>query len=211
MRNSGRSAFEGAGISAGMPAASGAIRAVSLQDDTVHYETVQDAPAIGICGSGILDALAVMLETEEMDDSGYLEPQDEDAEDWAIGTSGISITQKDIRQIQLAKSAICGGLLTLLDEEGMEPADIQRFVIAGGFGNTMNHASAAKIGLFPAGLQDKTVFIGNGALGGAAMLLLNRALREKTEQMAQNAEELSLSTSPSFMDYYIDCMAFDEF
>lgn len=76
-------AFEGAGISAGMPAASGAIRAVSLQDDTVHYETVQDAPAIGICGSGILDALAVMLETEEMDDSGYLEPQDEDAEDWA--------------------------------------------------------------------------------------------------------------------------------
>lgn len=204
-------AFEGAGISAGMPAASGAIRAVSLQDDTVHYETVQDAPAIGICGSGILDALAVMLETEEMDDSGYLEPQDEDAEDWAIGTSGISITQKDIRQIQLAKSAICGGLLTLLDEEGMEPEDIQRFVIAGGFGSTMNHASAAKIGLFPAGLQDKTVFIGNGALGGAAMLLLNRALREKTEQMAQNAEELSLSTSPSFMDYYIDCMAFDEF
>ena len=204
-------AFEGAGISAGMPAASGAIRAVSLQDDTVHYETVQDAPAVGICGSGILDALAVMLETEEMDDSGYLEPQDEDAEDWAIGTSGISITQKDIRQIQLAKSAICGGLLTLLDEEGMEPEDIQRFVIAGGFGNTMNHASAAKIGLFPAGLQDKTVFIGNGALGGAAMLLLNRALREKTEQMAQDAEELSLSTSPSFMDYYIDCMAFDEF
>lgn len=93
----------------------------------------------------------------------------------------------------------------------MGPEDIQRFVIAGGFGSTMNHASAAKIGLFPAGLQDKTVFIGNGALGGAAMLLLNRALREKTEQMAQNAEELSLSTSPSFMDYYIDCMAFDEF
>ena len=94
----------------GMPAAAGAIRAVQLaEDDTISYEVIQDEPAAGICGSGILDALAVMLETEVMDDSGYLELEDE--EDWPVGDSGISITQKDIRQIQLAKSAICGGLL----------------------------------------------------------------------------------------------------
>lgn len=201
-------AFEGAGLSYGMPAASGAIRVVQLQNDgSISYKTVQNMEPVGICGSGILDALAVMLETEAMDDSGYLEED----EDWQVGNSGIAITQKDIRQIQLAKSAVCGGLLTLLEKEDIPVEEISRFIVAGGFGNTMNHASAAKIGLFPAALQDKTVFIGNGALGGAAMLLMNRELRVQTEQLAQNAEELSLSTCPEFMDYYIDCMAFEQF
>lgn len=205
-------AFEGAGLSSGMPAAAGAIHAVQLEKDaSISYETIQDIPAVGICGSGILDALAVMLEAGVMDDSGYLELEDEDTEDWIIGDSGISITQKDIRQIQLAKSAICGGVLTLLEKEGISVDEVSRFVIAGGFGNTMNHASAAKIGLFPAGLQDRTAFIGNAALGGAVMLLTNRSLRTQTEQLAQTAEELSLSTCSEFMDYYIDCMAFDAF
>ena len=203
-------AFEGAGLSSGMPAAAGAIRAVQLtEDDTISYEVIQDEPAAGICGSGILDALAVMLESEVMDDSGYLELEDE--EDCPVGDSGISITQNDIRQIQLAKSAVCGGLLTLLEKEDIPVDEVSRFVVAGGFGNTMNPVSAAKIGLFPAGLQPKTAFIGNGALGGAAMLLMNRDLREEASNLAQEAEELSLSTCAEFMDYYIDCMAFDTF
>ena len=205
-------AFEGAGLSSGMPAAAGAIRAVKLTEgDAVAYEVIQNESAAGICGSGILDALAVMLETEVMDDSGYLELEEEDAEAWPVGDSGISITQKDIRQIQLAKSAVCGGLLTLLEKEEVSVDEVSRFVVAGGFGNTMNPVSAAKIGLFPGGLQPKTAFIGNGALGGAAMLLMNRSLREKASRLAQEAEELSLSTCAEFMDYYIDCMAFDTF
>ena len=205
-------AFEGAGLSSGMPAAAGAIRAVELTEgDAVAYEVIQNESAAGICGSGILDALAVMLETEVMDDSGYLELEEEDAEAWPVGDSGISITQKDIRQIQLAKSAVCGGLLTLLEKEEVSVDEVSRFVVAGGFGNTMNPVSAAKIGLFPGGLQPKTAFIGNGALGGAAMLLMNRSLREKASRLAQEAEELSLSTCAEFMDYYIDCMAFDTF
>ena len=204
-------AFEGAGLSCGMPAAAGAIYAVAHQPNgEISYQTVSDAPAVGICGSGILDALAVMLGCEAMDDSGYLDLDDEE-ENWMVGSSGISITQKDIRQIQLAKAAVCGGLLTLLETEGISADAVSRFVVAGGFGNTMNHASAATIGLFPADLQHKTAFIGNGALGGAVMLLTNRALRAQTEQMAQQAEELSLSTCAAFMDYYIDCMAFDTF
>ena len=195
-----------------MPAAAGAIRAVKLTEgDAVAYEVIQNESAAGICGSGILDALAVMLETEVMDDSGYLELEEEDAEAWPVGDSGISITQKDIRQIQLAKSAVCGGLLTLLEKEEVSVDEVSRFVVAGGFGNTMNPVSAAKIGLFPGGLQPKTAFIGNGALGGAAMLLMNRSLREKASRLAQEAEELSLSTCAEFMDYYIDCMAFDTF
>ena len=198
-------AFEGAGLSCGMPAAPGAVRAVWREGDAIRFETVQDQPARGVCGSGILDALAVMLETEAIDDSGFLE------EDFAIGDSGVQIDQRDVRQIQLAKSAICAGLITLLEEEGVDAADVERFCIAGGFGSSMNFDSACAIGLFPAALRDKTGFIGNGALGGASMLLMNKSLRERSEQMAQQATELSLSASPAFMDYYVDCMSFMEF
>ena len=198
-------AFEGAGLSCGMPAAPGAIRAVWREGDKIRFETVQDQPAQGVCGSGILDALAVMLETEAIDDSGFLE------EDFAIGDSGVQIDQRDVRQIQLAKSAICAGLITLMEEEGVDAAGIERFCIAGGFGSSMNFDSACAIGLFPAALHDKTGFIGNGALGGASMLLMNKSLREKSEQFARQATELSLSASPAFMDYYVDCMSFMEF
>ncbi len=128
-----------------------------------------------------------------------------------VGNSGLTITQKDVRQIQLAKSAVCAGLLTLMEEENLAASGVQRFVIAGGFGSTMNFDSAGKIGLFPAALRKCTTFIGNGALGGANMLLMNRTLREKSEQTAREAVELSLSTSAGFMDHYVDCMSFMEF
>ncbi|MBQ7778131.1 MAG: DUF4445 domain-containing protein [Oscillibacter sp.] len=200
-------AFEGAGLSRGMSAGTGAICAVAEESGQVRYETVGNAPAIGVCGSGILDALAVMLATEAMDDSGYIEED----EAWPIGESGVSVTQRDVRQIQLAKSAICGGILTLLEDQALDAAAIDRFIIAGGFGSSMDLDSAAAIGLFPAALRQKADFIGNGALGGAVMLLRSSALREKSARMAAEATELSLSASPAFMDHYIDCMTFDRF
>lgn len=198
-------AFEGAGLSCGMPATAGAIRAVGRQDGRVVYETVQGAAPCGICGSGILDALAVMLDTEAIDDAGYMD------EDYTIGDSGVTVTQRDVRQIQLAKSAICAGILTLLEEAGLEADAVDRFIIAGGFGSSMNVDSACTIGLFPQALGVKTDFIGNGALGGAAMLLMNRSLRGQSEQLAQAAAEISLSASPAFMDAYVDCMSFMTF
>lgn len=198
-------AFEGAGLSRGMPAAAGAIRAVRLADGAATYETVQNRPAAGICGSGILDALAVMLETETIDDSGYLE------EPYEIADSGVAITQRDVRQIQLAKSAVCAGILTMLETEGLDASAVARFTVAGGFGSSMNFASACAIGLFPAALRDNTEFVGNGSLGGASMLLMNRALRAQSEAFARQATELSLSESASFMDYYVDCMSFQAF
>lgn len=200
-------AFEGAGLSCGMPAAPGAIRSVSLQENRVSYDVISDEKASGICGSGILDALAVMLKKEDMDDSGYLENEN----GWAVGDSGVVITQKDVRQIQLAKAAVCGGILTLLNEENLPASSVERFFIAGGFGNSMNTASASAIGLFPEALEEHADFIGNAALGGAAMLLMNRSLRSETEKRAGEAVELSLSESPEFMDNYVDCMAFGRF
>ncbi|MGO5097366.1 ASKHA domain-containing protein [Agathobaculum sp. LCP25S3_E8] len=198
-------AFEGAGLSCGMPAAAGAIRAMRREGDRIIYQTIQDAPAVGICGSGILDALAILLKDEIMDDSGYLD------DNYTIDGTGVTITQRDVRQIQLAKSAICAGLITLLETQDLPVDAVDRLAIAGGFGNSMNMNSACAIGLFPIALRDKADFIGNGALGGAAMLLMNHALREKSEQMAQNSTEISLSANPTFMDYYIDCMSFMTF
>lgn len=198
-------AFEGAGLSCGMPAAAGAIRTIRREANHISYQTVQNAPPIGICGSGILDALSVLLADGTIDDSGYLE------DDFTIDGTNVTITQRDVRQIQLAKSAICAGLITLLEEQNLPASAVDRFVIAGGFGSSMNMDSACAIGLFPQTLRDKADFIGNGALGGAAMLLMNRALRAQSEQMAQNATEISLSASPEFMDHYIDCMAFMAF
>ncbi len=113
-------AFEGAGLSCGMPAAPGAIRTVELSDNQMTYTTVGDRPAVGICGSGILDALRVMLEQETIDDTGYLETEDE--ESYTIGDSTVAITQKDVRQIQLAKSAICAGLLPVIWKPKMRKA-----------------------------------------------------------------------------------------
>ena len=200
-------AFEGAGLSRGMPASDGAICAITEEDSLVRYETVGKTTAVGVCGSGILDALAVMLRTEAMDDTGYLEEE----EKWPIGDSGISVTQRDIRQIQLAKSAICAGILTLLENHSLQADEIDRFLIAGGFGSSMNPDSAAAIGLFPTALRQKAEFIGNGALGGSAILLRSSAARESSFRMAAEATELSLSANAAFMDHYIDCMSFDTF
>ena len=194
-------AFEGAGISCGMPAADGAICRVTYQDQAVGYETIGRKPAAGVCGSGVLDAIAVMLEAGAADESGYLE------EPWEIGDSGVFIQQKDIRQIQLAKAAVFAGVKTLLEHERLGTADVERFVIAGGFGNSMNQDSAVAIGLIPEGLRKKTHFIGNGALAGAAMLLMNHSLRRETEAFAQSATEISLSADENFMDHYIDSMS----
>lgn len=196
-------AFEGAGLSCGMPAAPGAICAVQLENSALQCSTVQDQPACGICGSGILDALSVMLQTEAMDETGYLE------EAFALGDSGLRITQQDVRQIQLAKSAVCAGILTLLEETALAPENVTHFSIAGGFGSSMNVASASAIGLFPTALQQKTCFIGNGALGGASMLLMNRSLRAESERIAREATEISLSASAAFREHYIDCMSFE--
>lgn len=200
-------AFEGAGLSRGMSAGAGAICSVAVNGDSVCYETVGKAAAVGVCGSGILDAMAVMLHTGAIDDTGYLEEDDE----WPVGDSGITVTQRDIRQIQLAKAAVCGGILTLLEHQGLTADHVGRFLVAGGFGSSMNLDSAAAIGLFPAALREKADFIGNGALGGAVMLLCNHMAREISAKMAAEAAELSLSADPAFMDHYIDCMSFDTF
>ncbi|MEG2698742.1 MAG: ASKHA domain-containing protein [Ruthenibacterium sp.] len=198
-------AFEGAGLSMGVQGVAGAIDFVAF-DGTLPLaiRTIENAPPCGICGSGIIAALAAMKQAEILDETGYLQ---NDADAFAL-TEHISVTQRDIRMVQLAKSAVCAGLRTLLDLAGVPFAEVTRLAIAGGFGSYLDLPSAAAIGLFPAALEAKAQVLGNAALTGAAMLLLDRDLVQKSFDLAAAAQTADLGTSPVFMEHYMDCMSF---
>lgn len=193
-------AFEGVGISMGMRGAVGAIDKVCVSDRELNAHVIGDTEPIGICGSGLVDAVACMLDEDILDESGYLEDEPFMIKD------PVSLTQKDIRMFQLAKSAVCAGMLTLIESEGIKPSDISKLYIAGGFGNYLNKESAAKIGLFPKELAIVSKTVGNAALGGAEMLLLNSELRVEVKSLAKDAKVLDLSTSPVFSDFYMSGM-----
>lgn len=192
-------AFEGAGLSCGMPALPGAICSVYIENGDLHYKTVDNQPPAGICGSGIIDLLACMLRQGWLDAYGYLEKP------FAIGDSGIAVTPADIRQIQLAKAAIAAGIETLCpDVQALET-----FYIAGGFGQYINLQNAAAIGLLPKNVTGKAVILGNAALAGASMILCDSAARREAEQIAKTAETVPLSQNPAFMEAYVEHMLFE--
>ena len=194
--------FEGAEISQGMQGRPGAIDHVSWENGGIHCHVIGDAPACGICGSGVIDAVAVLCEQEIIDETGYMED-----EPYALAPA-VSLTGKDVRMVQLAKSAICAGILTLLEAAETEPEDLNQLAIAGGFGSFLDLGSAARIGLFPSELKEKAVVLGNAALSGASMILLRRSFMEKADLLAQKSETVDLTTSPVFTEYYMDCMEF---
>ena len=125
-----------------------------------------------------------------------------------IGESGVLITQQDVRKLQLAKSAIAAGVLTLLSESGCALEEIETLYLAGGFGSYVDIHSASGIGLVPKALVPKVKVIGNGAGAGASMLLLSRAAAEREEEIAACAGEIGLSANPTFMDHYVEQMMF---
>jgi uncharacterized 2Fe-2S/4Fe-4S cluster protein (DUF4445 family) len=211
-------AFEGVGIYMGMNASKGAIDHVFMQEGKIRCSTVDNATACGICGSGIIDAVAVLLENGIIDKTGAFMTEGNDftasvvpidgEPAYRFDNSDVVITQKDIREIQLAKSAICAGLKTLLNNVGVEPDAVEKFYLAGGFGSFINTDSAAAIGLFPAKLKKKAVVLGNAAGMGACMALLSSDMLDKSVKIAERARTVELSTSRFFMDSYIDGMMF---
>ena len=197
-------AFEGVGISNGMRGSVGAVDRVVLNDVKLMAHVIGDTEALGICGSGLVDAVACMLDIEAVDETGYLE-------DDPFNVKGIvDITQDDIRMLQLAKSAIYAGLMTLLESENTRETDVATLYIAGGFGNYLSRESAARIGLLPRELSKRSEAVGNAALTGAAMLLLNTDLRERAVELSKRARLLELSVSPTFTEYYMTGMMFPE-
>lgn len=195
-------AFEGVGISMGMRGSEGAIDKVNLINGELYAHVIGDKDAKGICGSGLVDAIACLLDTEEVDESGFME------DDPYVIAAPVSLTQEDVRMVQLAKSAICAGMLTLADMGGLSVSGIGAAYIAGGFGNYLNMANAEKIGLLPRGFADKAQSVGNAALGGASMMLLGKGFKAEADELAKKAVVLELSTNKKFSELYINGMFF---
>ena len=197
--------FEGAAISRGMQAGPGAIHRVTYENGKISCRTIESAPAAGIWGSVLIDAAAVFLRAGIIDETGAFT----DEEDAYSLAPEVSLTQKDIRMLQLAKSAICAGMLTLLEAGGLGAEGPARLVIAGGFGSFLDLHSAACIGLYPPTLESRARAIGNAALAGASMMLLRGQYRQQAAALAEQAETVDLSASPVFRENYVECMGFE--
>ncbi|MBE6660702.1 MAG: DUF4445 domain-containing protein [Ruminococcaceae bacterium] len=195
-------AFEGAGISCGSLAVPGAICRVSVQDGKMNCETIDDQPATGLCGTGLIDAVAALLEMGILEDSGFME------DDAPLGESGLSLTRADIRQVQLAKAAIRAGIDTLLHEAGIAYEQLDAVYLAGGFGSYLHPDTCAAIGMIPRELIDKIKVLGNAAGQGASLMLLSKAELRSAEEIARRAQTIELSASAVFMEKYVDSMMF---
>lgn len=191
-------AFEGAGISMGMTAIKGAIDKVFIVNGQLCYTVIGGAEPVGIAGSGLIDAIACMLELGVIDETGYLE------EDCYIGESSVCIKPKDIRAVQLAKSAIRSGIDVLCNNDN----EIKCFYIAGGFGANLNLNSCVKIGLIPSEFEQKAVVLGNASLTGASMMLCDKNNILKSEKIAAEANDENLGGNPEFNEKYMENMLF---
>jgi uncharacterized 2Fe-2S/4Fe-4S cluster protein (DUF4445 family) len=216
-------AFEGAQIKYGTGGIAGAISSVQLIENEIIIKTINKKPAIGICGSGLVDAIAVMLNLEVVDETGRICDRDE-IDDAIIAkriieidggnafvldaNSGIYISQKDVREVQLAKSAIASGIDCLLHDTGIQVAEVQKLILAGGFGSHLNSDSACEIGLLPKSLLGKIEVVGNAAGNGASQLLLSEESFARLENIASICEYIELSGHAYFQDQYIENMMF---
>lgn len=197
-------AFEGAGISCGCGSIPGAIDRVWVENGQIQCHTIQDAPAAGICGSGLIDAIAAFLETGVIDETGAA------SESVLPLKDGITLSQKDIRAVQLAKAAIRAGIQTLLETVGVSEDEIPVLYIAGGFGSHLNVDSAMAIGLIPPSMKKRIQVLGNAALSGAAELLLNQDCLERVRALAGTASHLDLGGNPQFNENFCEQILFSK-
>ena len=222
-------AFEGAQIELGMPASKGAVDKVWLEGRRIKYSVIGNDRPVGLCGSGLIDALAVLLKAGIIDENGTILSGQElpilfrsyvfevEAEDAAQSTEtslavhiapGVYITQEDIRKLQLAKGAIAAGIDILFKEYGCKPCDLDILTFAGGFGNYIDKASAAAIGLFPQELLDKAKEVGNAAGNGAVSAALSQDAWERALEISGNMRYIELASYPHFNEMYVEHMNF---
>ncbi|HTU00292.1 MAG TPA: ASKHA domain-containing protein [Candidatus Sulfotelmatobacter sp.] len=221
-------AFEGAEIRFGMRATTGAIDRVRIRDD-VRVWTIGDAPPCGICGSGLVDAVAQMVGSGLVDRGGRLLPRPQvegrlsaSLLERLVSRDGgwefvlardpyVAVTQEDVRKLQLAKATIECGVRILMEELGVEMPGVASVALAGAFGNFIDPRSALAIGLLPAELpRDRIRGVGNAAGQGARMALLSRTLRRRAEAVARRVEYFELSKHPRFEERFVDCLRLGE-
>jgi len=208
-------AFEGAHIKDGMRAANGAIERLQLINDQISYETIGEVPPVGLCGSGILDAVAQLYLAGIVSKDGRIgihprvrthEKQREFvliSEEERISSPAITITQKDVREIQLAKGAIRSGIKVLLQERGYSEKEIKKVIIAGAFGSYVNMRSAVDIGMLPSLPLDHFQQVGNAAGIGAKLALLSISRRAEAQAIAHRASYVELAAAPHFQEIFL--------
>ena len=201
-------AFEGAGISCGSSACTGAISTVALKDGRITYTTVGNVKPKTICGSGLIDAVACLLQQGEILPKGQF--KDKQSQTVAIGDSGLTLTRSDISQLLLAKGAIRAGMDTLLQSCGVSYEELDQIIFCGGFGSYLNPRSAELIGLIPPGTACKTKAIGNAAGTGASRILQSKQLQQEAMRIADMAHAVELSTDPLFKPNYVKAMRFPD-
>jgi uncharacterized 2Fe-2S/4Fe-4S cluster protein (DUF4445 family) len=198
-------AFEGARIAMGMRAATGAISQVSLVDGRFDCQVIGHGSPRGICGSGLVDAVAAGLDAGRLQRTGRFADGDR-----LILAEPVFLTQGDIRELQLAKGAIAAGLRLLTQQLGARVQDITRIHLAGAFGNYISRASARRIGLLPFG-PEKVVPAGNSALLGAKLALFNLSNDDGSyAALRRNIRHVSLSADPVFEETFVEEMLFPD-
>ncbi|MGB4428929.1 MAG: ASKHA domain-containing protein [Thermacetogeniaceae bacterium] len=226
-------AFEGAQISCGMRGTAGAIDTVRM-DDEFTYTTINDERPVGICGSGLIDVISVMLDTGVIDSRGRIANPNELAgtsaeklADRIVDLDGMRafllapaaetghgkplfITQQDVRELQLAKGAIATGVQILLDVYGIGFDDIYEVILAGAFGNYLDKHSACAIGLIPSSLEDRVRPVGNAAGTGAKVALLSAAEYRRSARIASFVEYEELAAYPKFSEIFANSLYFPE-
>jgi uncharacterized 2Fe-2S/4Fe-4S cluster protein (DUF4445 family) len=226
-------AFEGARISSGMRAVEGAIDKVKIDNESIVYRVIKDGKVKGICGSGLIDLIAELVKLGLIDKSGKLIDREECDSNLSEeikkriinGQKGnkflivkgketengnpIYLTQKDIREVQLAKAAIFAGIKILLKEVNIPQEDIQKILLAGAFGNFINKKSAIRIGLIPYLPLEKIESVGNAAGRGAEIALCSNKMREMVEEISKKVKYVELSSRPDFQEEFIEAMFFN--
>ena len=225
-------AFEGAAIRCGMRAADGAIEVVTMTTDGLDLKVIGDAPPAGLCGSGLVDAVAGLVGLGLLDPSGRLVSEEQAAEitpglaprltklgqervfvlHW-LGEPGdvgrsIYLSQRDVRELQFAKAAIATGWNILLEEAGLQPADIRQVLLAGSFGSYLSPANAIRLGLVPDLPVLRVVSAGNVAGEGAKMVLLSMRERAGALALLEEVRYVELSDRADFNDRFVEQLSF---
>lgn len=212
-------AFEGAHIRSGLRAIPGAIERVFIEGSEVKLQTIEDQPAVGICGSGILDAVAELRRNDLIDHRGAFNKQDErlvmrDGQPEFVLVQAahsatqhaISLNRQDVQEIQLAKAAIRSGIEVLLREADCSAEEIDLFLVAGAFGTYLDLTNCQRIGMFPELALKRFKQVGNAAGSGARELLLSTDKRAKAEAMLEKIEYIELTTVKDYVEFYMDAI-----
>lgn len=214
-------AFEGAGISCGMPALSGAVSHVRY-DRGFLYDVIGAVEPVGICGSGLIDLAATLLKLGCIDNGGRLLPPElapekvrryirPDGQGNGVFylTENMYLTAADVRSLQLAKAAVAGGVEVLLDRHGIKAGDLSRVCLAGGFGNYIDPKSAMALGMLPEISPERLHCLGNTSLAGASMAAVDPECRRELRSCAEKCEYIELSGLREFTEAFTDNMTFD--